>query len=150
MFDKGKISIPLTKTHYMPGDMITGELTLTMKKEVKAKDVSISLIGEQTNVRGGGLAGGEQNRTTTRIYDFKQQLDGEQEYNNDRVYPFEIMIPSDILSGQAPQPGGTLGKGFQVAQAIIGTRTTTKWYLLGKLDIPHGIDVKKEVSITIG
>jgi hypothetical protein len=30
------------------------------------------------------------------------------------------------------------------------TKTTTKWYLLAKLDIPWGIDIKKEVQITIG
>lgn len=150
MFGKGKIGIAIARTHYVPGDMISGDLALTMKKAVKAKGVSISLIGEQTTVRGGGLAGGEETRNKVRIYDFKQELDGEKEYDEGGVYHFEMRIPADILSGQLPQPRGTLGQGLRVAQAVMGTRVTTKWYLLGKLDVPRGMDIKKEVPITIG
>jgi len=152
MFGKGKIEIAIAKTHFAPGDIISGDVRLAMKKPVKAKEISIYLIGEQTTTRGGGLAPGERSRDKVRLYEFKQQLDGEKEYSKGEDYKFEIKIPADILSGkpQMPQIGGKLGKSISIAQAVIGVSTTTKWYLLAKLDVPRGIDIKKEVQITIG
>jgi hypothetical protein len=153
MFGKGKIEIAIAKTHFAPGDVISGDVRLTMKKPVKAKGISIYLIGEQTTTRGGGLAPAERPKATrVRLYEFKQQLDGEKEYSKGEDYKFEMKIPADILSGkpQMPQIGGKLGKGISIAQAVIGVSTTTKWYLLAKLDVPRGIDIKKEVQITIG
>jgi hypothetical protein len=62
MFGKGKINIALQKTHYAPGDIISGNVALTLKKPVKAREVSISLIGEhkttQTTSQIGGPMGG--------------------------------------------------------------------------------------------
>ena len=146
MFSKGKINIAIQKGHYAPGDIISGDVALTLKKPVKAREVSISLIGEhkitETNPRvGGPMGGGGMSMSTTtktvRIYDFKQQLDSEKEYSEGREYPFEIKIPADILS-MRPQKTGTI-KFLPVV-----------WYLLAKLDIPRGLDIKKKVDITIG
>jgi hypothetical protein len=51
-----------------------------------------------------------------RIYDFKQQLDGEKEYSQGGEYRFEIKIPADIL-GVGPQTlEGKLGQTLKVAQ----------------------------------
>jgi sporulation-control protein spo0M len=104
-FGKGKIDIVIQKTNYVPGDIISGNVALTLKKPVQAKEVSISLIGEhkttQTTPRvGGAMGGGGMSMSTTtqtvRIYDFKQQLDSEREYTEGREYRFEIKIPADI------------------------------------------------------
>jgi hypothetical protein len=46
-FGKGKINISIQKTYYAPGDLISGNVALTLKKPVKAREVSISLIGEE-------------------------------------------------------------------------------------------------------
>ena len=79
---KGKINIAIQKTYYAPGDIISGDVSLTLKKPVKAREVSVSLIGEhkttQTTPRvGGTMGGGGMSMSTTtktvRIYDFKQQ-----------------------------------------------------------------------------
>ena len=51
-FDKGKINITIQKTNYAPGDTISGNAALTLKKPVKAKEVSISLIGEEVTTGG--------------------------------------------------------------------------------------------------
>ena len=152
MFDKGKIEVAIPKTHFAPGDMISGKVALTIKKPVKAKEMSISLVGEQTTTRGGGLAGGERKQEKAIFYNFKVSLDGEKEYNKGGEYPFEIKIPADILSarGQLPQPGGAVGQAFKIAQAVAGAGISTRWYLLAKLDVPRGIDIKKEVHVTIG
>jgi hypothetical protein len=149
---KGKINIRIPKTNYAPGDIVSGDVALNLKKPMKARELSISLIGEQRIVQGGGIRGGERSENKQRVYDFKQQLDEEREYEQDRAYHFEMKIPADILSGlaQMPQIGGKVGQGVKVMQALVGVNKITRWYLLAKLDIPGGIDVKKEVQITIG
>jgi hypothetical protein len=151
MFGKGKIDIIIPKTNFAPGDKISGNVVLTLKKPVKAREASISLIGEQTTTRG-GITSTEQSKSTQRIYDFKHRLDGEKEYDTEAKYEFEIKLPADILSRQPqmPQVGGTLGQGLKIAQAITGMGVWASWYLLAKLDIPGGIDITKKVQITIG
>jgi hypothetical protein len=152
MFEKGKIDIAIPKTNFTLGDTISGNVALTMKKPVKAKELSISLIGDQTTTQG-GVIGGDKSTSKARIYDFKLQLDIEKEYDKSGAYNFEIKIPADITSGQPqmPQIEGKLGEVLKVAQMFgVTAKTTTKWYLLAKLDIPWGIDIKKEVQIIIG
>jgi len=166
MFGKGKINITIQKTNYAAGDTISGNVDLTLKKPVKAREVSISLIGEhkttQTAPRvGGTMGGGGMSMSTTtktvRIYDFKQQLDSEKEYSQGREYRFEIKIPADTMSMRPQMPGveGKLGQGLKVAQAAAAMTGAIpfqriKWYLLAKLDIPGGLDISKKVDITIG
>ena len=166
MFGKGKINISIQRTNYAPGDIISGDVALTLKKPVKAREVSISLIGEhrttQTTPRiGGTMGGGGMSTSTTmntvRIYDFKQQLDSEKEYSQGREYHFEIKIPADTLSMRPQMPGqeGKLGQVLKVAQTaatITGAIPfqRIKWYLSAKLDVPGGLDISKKVDITIG
>jgi len=166
MFGKGKINIALQKTHYVPGDIISGDVSLTLKKPVKAREVSISLIGEHKSTQtapqvGGTMGGGGMSMSTTtktvRIYDFKQQLDSEKEYSQGREYHFEMKIPADTMSMRPlmPEVEGKLGQGLKVAQAAAAMTGAIpfqriKWYLLAKLDIPGGLDIKKKVDVTIG
>lgn len=160
MFGKGKINISIQKPHYAPGDIISGDIKFELKKPVKAREVSISLIGEQKSTRVGSMSGGSGASTSTqvvRIYDFKQQLDSEKEYSGVGEYHFEMKIPADILSmrPQMPELEGKLGTGLKLAQAA-ATMTgaipyqQTKWYLLAKLDIPGGLDVSRKTDVTIG
>ncbi len=166
MFGKGKIDVAIQKNHYVPGDIISGNVSLTLKKPVKAREVSISLVGEHkttqttTGVGGPMGSGGTGMSTTTkteRIYDFKQQLDNEKEYSQGGEYRFEIKIPADTLSmhPQTSEVKGKLGQVLKVAQTA-ATMTGAipfqriKWYLLAKLDIPGGFDVSKKIDITIG
>ena len=151
MFEKGKIDIIVSKTHFAPGDIISGKVVLTMKKPAKARETSVSLIGEQTTTRG-GVASKDTSKSTTRIYDFKQRLDGAKEYDREVEYDLEIKIPADILSRQPqmPQVGGALGQGLKIAQATTGAGMWTTYYLLARLDMPGGLDIKKKVQVTIG
>jgi hypothetical protein len=164
MFGKGKINIALQKTHYAPGDIISGDVALTLKKPVKAREVSISLIGEhkatQTGLGvGGPMGGGGMSMSTTtrtvRIYDFKQQLDSEKEYSQGREYHFEMKIPADTMSMRPLMPEGKLGQVLNVAQTAAAMTGAIpfqriKWYLLAKLDVPGGFDVSKKIDIAIG
>lgn len=147
MFDKGKIEVSIPKTHFAPGETISGKVTLTIKKPIAAKEVSITLIGERTTTSGGGLMGGEKKTVKERVYDFKVSLDGEKEYDQAKEYPFEIKLPADILDVRGPQLGGTAA---QALKFVTGAGSSTKWHLQAKLNIPRGIDIKKDVDITIG
>ena len=151
MFGKGKINIVVPKTNFAPGDKISGNVVLTLKKPVKSREASISLIGEQTTTKG-GITSQEQTKSTTRIYDFKHRLDGEKEYDKEARYDFEIKLPADILSRQPqmPQASGALGQGLKIVQAVTGMGIWSNWYLLAKLDVPGGMDINKKVQITIG
>jgi hypothetical protein len=193
MFSRGKINIAIQKTNYAPGDTISGNVTLTLKKPVNARGVSIFLIGEQITEGGGGIlklissrGSMEVKRERDCFYDYKQLLDGEKEYSEGREYPFEIEMPADTpgIKPQKPSQKGKLGEVQKVAKktaAITGLTPfqeapesegkqnrwleiakkiaagaglirlqRTKWYLLAKLDIPHGLDISKKVNITIG
>ncbi len=162
MFGKGKIEIALQRSSFAPGDTISGNVILKMKKPVTARNLSISLIGEHKTRRvSGGMMGNRNHRSTSthtmRIYDFKHELDGEKEYSEGREYAFEIKVPEDILSAKPgmPQAGGMLGQGLKIAQSAAAMTGAipfqqTRWYLLAKLDIPRGLDVRKRADVIIG
>jgi hypothetical protein len=160
MFGKGKIDISIPKTDYAAGENISGVVTLSLKKPVKADEVNISLIGEQTITRRTTVDRSNQPSTTTehiRIYDFKQKLDGAKEYSQGGEYPFKIKIPADIMNmkPQMPELPDTLGQGLKIVQAAMAfvgaiPFQQTKWYLLAKLDIPGGLDIREKADITIG
>jgi len=144
---KRKIDISIQKFNYAPGDTISGNVALTLKKPVNAREVSISLIGEQMvtatrEATSKDILGYSREKSTgpqrVPIFEFKQQLDSEKEYNQGQEYYFfEIKIPADILS-MRPQMTGAIQS------------SPVKWYLLANLDIPRGLDISKKVDITIG
>ena len=112
-----------------------------------AKELSMSLIGEKTTTSGGGVIGGERKQEHEHVYNFKVSLDGEKEYDKTIEYPFEIKLPADILNVAGPQIGGVAG---QALKFVTGAGSSTRWRLQAKLDIPRGIDVKKDVDVAIG
>jgi hypothetical protein len=159
MFGKGKIFINIPRTGYLPGDTITGDVTLKPNKPVKGREVSISLIGEQkvTHRRMTGRGRYSSTTETIRIYEFSQQLDIEKEYSREQVYHFEMKIPEGILNLKPgiPELGGGLDQGLKIAHTAatvmgIAPFQRTKWYLSAKLDIPGGLDINKKADITIG
>jgi len=160
MFGKGKINTSIQKTNYAPGDTISGNVALTLKKPVQAREVSISLIGEEITEGGEGILSIILSRGTLtykwkrrRIYDYKQLLDGEKEYSEGREYHFEIKIPADIP--YMPKPEGKQNRQLEIAKKTAATvglirLQRIQWYLLAKLDIPRGLDISKKVEVTIG
>lgn len=156
-FGKGTIEIQLDKFNFSPGEVIEGTVALKLKEPVKAKELIIRIVGEQTTTQSMGLSIGTGRRThgggtrTTTLFDFKQTLDGEKEYSSGEqplVYPLKIKIPADVLRKQASQEG-TLGTVIKVAQMVSGTSSRTSWYLIASLDVPKSFDVSKKVQINI-
>jgi hypothetical protein len=159
-FEKGKIEIKLEKLNFSFGDTIKGTVLMQLKKPIKAKGVSISLVGEQktTGINSSGMSfgtsvsfGSSSSKNTTkieRIFDFKMPLDVEKEYGTQPYeYAFEIKVP---MIGQSSPPQGFVGD-FAKAMSFLSTkRSVVTWYLETGLDIPMGFDVSKKIQINIG
>jgi hypothetical protein len=154
LFSKGKAGITIPKTNFYPGEMIQGAVSLVVDKPTLADEFHISLIGEkQVTVRRRNSNGDYVNETeTTRIYDFKQTLDGAREYAGPTQYGFSIQIPQDILAGLQPQTtqaGGFFGF-VQNAASAMSSPPRYSWYLQATLNIPKSIDINKKADVTIG
>lgn len=148
-FGKGKIEIQLDKFNFSPGETIEGTISLKLKKPLKGNELSVRMYGEQKS-SSMGLDGRRSSRTV-KIYDFKQPLDGEKEYEAGEqplVYPFKIKIPAQILE-QKKAPEGKLGTVMQAAKFLSGGATRISWYLQAQLDIPKAIDMRKKVQINL-
>ncbi len=160
-FKKDQIQIALDKYAYAPGDTIKGNVNLQLKRAVRAKKLTVSLIGLRI-IRESGLAvgpvrvgnQGPQTRTYT-IYNFEIPLDGEAAYFHE-MYPFEIKIPMDIL--QSAQQnfhstlsglGKTLVEITQVMEQLRLADVRVEWSVEAKLAIPLKIDVVGSQKIVI-
>ncbi|MCK4777415.1 MAG: hypothetical protein KAS39_03490 [Actinomycetia bacterium] len=146
---KGDINLKIEKTHFSPGETITGAVSLKLKKPQKAKGFSVIFYGEEEINEYDEQ--GMQKTDRNKVYEFAHSLDEEKEYQagEELSYNFEIKIPADILMGtQAPE--GVLGKIAQVAKYMSGRRGIIYWYLMARLDIPWGRDVIKKIKITVG
>ncbi|MFH1510588.1 MAG: hypothetical protein ABIF10_02765 [Candidatus Woesearchaeota archaeon] len=143
-FGKGKIEIQMDNYNYAPGDTINGNVTLSLKKPLQGKELSISLLGEQKTSQGYGA---NKSNQTAKIFEFKLPLDKEKEYPADKplAYPFKIKIPANVAK-QVPE--GTLGTVLKAAQMFSGTNSRTSWHLIARLDV-KGLDITKEVQINV-
>jgi hypothetical protein len=158
MFGKGKIHVAIPRSYYKPGEVISGAVSLEVKKPVKARGVKISLIGDiQTTARKMGTGQYGTSTETTRYYTFEQELDGEKQYDGKHEYNFEIKLPEWLLSGKPSMPSvegkiGTVLKVAEAASTIAGLMPTRqiKWYLKARLDVSGGLDISKKVDLTIG
>lgn len=145
-FSRGDVLIQLPKYNYSPGEVITGTMTIKLKKPIHANSVNVRLLGEEKVTQ---RMGGNTSTRTNIIFDFDQPLDGEKDYppKTPLTYNFQIQIPANI--GQQPIENETLKTVVGVAQALGGTRKIIKWTIIGRLDIPKAIDLRKRVQVNI-
>ena len=152
LFGPDKITFTLEKYDYKPGEKITGQVKLNLKKPVSARKLEVSLIGKrkikQHTSRGSSTH-------YDKIYDFKMPLSGEKEYHKDQ-FDFSIPIPDDILnmktSRQRVQDNleEKLGAAGSVIGAVaMGGRTIISWSVKAQLDVPKKLDIKKSQDIVI-
>jgi hypothetical protein len=169
---KGKINIAIQKFNYAPADIISGNVALTLKKPVKAREVSISLIGEQlvTNTQGisrkgimmgdGEMREGIMRPMMRRRWGSEGITIGARSEKSTitervRVYNFKQQLDSEkeYSGGQEYYffeikiPTDVLSMKPQMTGVI--PSSPIKWYLSAKLDIPGGLDISKKVDITI-
>lgn len=150
---KGKIQITPGSFNYSPGDTVSGQLSLQLRKPVKASELSISLVGERVSYNSRRTGFSRQpnyqgsNRTVQTVYNVKQVLDGSKEYSSgERSYNFKIKLPKNMISN-FESDNAVMNTIVKTAQVIEGVNAIN-WYLVGDLDAV-GIDVKKKVQINI-
>lgn len=145
-FSRGDITINLPKYNYSLGEVITGTIIIKLKKPIRANSVNIRLLGEEKVTQ---RINGKNSTRTNIIFDFDQPLDGEKDYppKSPLTYNFQINIPQNI--GQQTIENEALKTMVGVAQALGGSRKRIKWTLIGRLDIPGAIDLRKRVNVNI-
>jgi len=148
LFGPDKITITLERFNFKPGEKIKGKVKLNLKKPTKARKLEIGLFGERKERY--RSADGKINTKNVIIYDFKISLGAEGEYQTEE-YPFEIPIPSNILSLDARKNlSGSLGAAIDVLSTMSGQRIfPVEWFVKSQLDVPMMFDIKKEQKIVI-
>ncbi|MDD4250754.1 MAG: hypothetical protein PHX27_01015 [Candidatus ainarchaeum sp.] len=166
LFEKGKIELNLNKFNFTQGEVIEGNLKMKLKKPANAKGIFLTIFAEQTtqnaNIGGIGVFGMQPisgrktstsiggigtSKTTTRAFEFTQQIDGEKEYGiQEYNYDFKINVPNQ--NTQSKMEGPMSGIANTLKMFTIGNQYT-KWFIEAKLDIPKGIDVGKKIQINI-
>jgi len=147
-FWKGKIELKMNRHSFKPGEIIEGDLLLTLKKPTKAREITVRLLGEEKITEHHHGNGGSRTETrTVKIFDLKIPLDGEKEYT-DGQYHFKIPIPKDLFVAGA-KPKGLMGDVVNVLEGLAGRRSRIEWKIIGNLDIPMGFDLSKKQNIVI-
>ncbi|MBN1540106.1 MAG: hypothetical protein JW939_08175 [Candidatus Thermoplasmatota archaeon] len=147
-FWKGKIELKMDRFRFGPGDVIEGDLILTLKKPTKARGIHIRLIGEEKTTERRYEEGHSRTETRThKIFDLKVPLDGEKEYSEGK-YHFKVPIPRNLFE-EGEKPEGFLGDVVGALESLSGRRSRIEWTLIGNLDIPMGFDLSKKQSIVI-
>jgi hypothetical protein len=170
---KGKIDISIQKTNYAPGDTISGNVALTLKMPVEAREMSISLIGEQLIthtqdisrrgiVMGGeGMSGGIMRPMMSSRRGSEGITIGTRSQKSTMTERVHVYDFKQQLDSEKEYSGGQEYYFFEmkIPADILSMRpqmtgaapsSPIKWYLLAKLDIPRGLDISKKVDITIG
>lgn len=160
-FKKNQMLLTLEKYAFAPGETIKGSIGLKLKRPVQARKLSVALIGLRIVHESGMAVGplrvgnqGPQTRVYT-IYNFAIPLDAENTYFNE-LYPFEIKIPSDILSSAQQNLHSTLtglGKTFEEISRVMEqfslSDSRVEWSVEAKLDVPLKVDVCTSQKIVL-
>ena len=144
---KGKMEVKLSSLQFNAGDMIQGTLVYSVKKNQTATKTSVRLFADERRTSGMG-----QNRQVRHftVFDFELPLKQGEELIAGQKYevPFEIGIPQNLpTNAQGPQ--NDVAKTFiRAASLLSNSRSTVKWYVKGRVDLP-GFDVMKKVQINV-
>lgn len=147
-FWKGKIDIKLDKYQFSPGENIVGDIHLKLKKETRARALTIRLIGEEKTTQIRRDDEGTHSQTDkVKIFDLKVPVSGEGEYSKGE-YKFTVPIPKNLFQRGA-RPKGVVGDVVNVLEGLSGRRTSIEWKLVANLDIPKGFDLSGKQKILI-
>lgn len=144
----GKIEIQLPKYNFNPGEKISGNIILKLKRPISAKSLKVGLIAQRksnnVSVNSGEIKTSSKNNI---IFQFEQPIDGEKTYSvGEKSYPFEITIPKDI--GNINNIGGVAGEiaqGIQNVANMFGGRI--KWYLYSEIKTTFNINKRIEINV---
>jgi len=153
LFGPDKITVTLDKLQYKPGDIIKGSVGLNLRKPVRARKLTVALLGKVRTTHCNSK--GQMQTEDVVVYDFTIPLDAENDYLSE-LYRFEIKIQPDILQmhSSAQQIQQLLQQKLGTVGTILGKMATAgqgpvRWMVHAQLDVPLKIDVKKSQDIVI-
>lgn len=154
------IKINLEKSSYSPGENISGKLDLKLNKPIRAKSLTLTVIGQKYRKGMSSYLLGKK-----RIYNIKSvgwsnytffkdriQIDTEKEYFG-MSYPFEYKIPENILfeaeKWKDKIPTTKIVDEMMSDEVRKETEWSNRWYLEAKLKISIKKDIKNKVELEI-
>jgi len=139
----GKVDIFPEKTNFKYGETINGKAVLDLKNAKKARGLYVVLIAERTSTSMGSKG---TKTSKQRLVDLIIPIDGEKEYPaGKQEYNFSIQIPQE----NKVQIEGNVGAAINMLQSIGEMFSPIKWYLEVKLDIAGGVDIRKQIQISV-
>jgi hypothetical protein len=137
-YTRTKMRIELENPVVTSGDKLKGKVFLTVKKQVKSKGLTLSLVRES---KGSKTVNGKSQTTTKKQVFGELTLDAPKEYMpGEFSFNFEMNVPD--FKGQ----GGSFGSALI---GVVDFFTRASYYLQGRLSIPWSIDRREKVYITI-
>jgi hypothetical protein len=138
----GRLTLDVKGRVFAPGDFIRGRVTLHLREEFEARQVSVSLEAKQRAV---GLAPGRRGLALSyqknTVWRFELQLDGERVYRDGLSWTFELLVPEGAL-----EPA--FGQGL--LDAITAThRFPLEWSVTALLDRPWKLNLKASIDVQV-
>jgi hypothetical protein len=156
LFGKPHMTLQLEKYSFTPGEVIKGYVKLALKKPLQGRKLIVAfrctridtVMVRTTDSK--GMSSSHMEKVKTVVYNFELPLDEANTYFCE-MYPFEIMIPPDILNSinLEPQHQGIKVMGFNIPLGRAPLSTVIEWTVNGQLDVPLKIDVRAEQQIVL-
>lgn len=148
----GKVDVSLERVVFKPGDTIRGRMKFSLKEPTPARRIAVGLYGRQRAVSIGMNNGVRTvGHRVDDVFKFEQQLGGEDLYTTGD-HPFEIVIPSYVLSGArgVTPPEGALGDVVRAISFLSPNKQfPVEWEIRAFVDLPFKINPKAAMSVTI-
>jgi hypothetical protein len=144
-FMRGSIKLNLLRTAFKPGDIITGNIDLLIKKPVESNKLIVSLIGSQVTKT---YEDGKPRTRSHEIYRDEILVEGATTYpgNHTSQHEFSIAVPN---TGETEFANSTLGQALTTAAQLLSNKQThLKWKIDTRLDA-KGIDLMRSIPVSI-
>ena len=129
---EGSMELQVNGGTFVPGQKITGTVSLKLNQPKKARELRLEFYGEVKRYRRGV------NRIE-RVYEVRQQLGGEREYSNGEMFNFEIEVPAGI---SIPTPNF-------LSKLLVMVVPRPTFYVHASLDVSNELDINRRVRVEI-
>ena len=151
---KGKLELALSKGGYAPGEILSGELKLTTKKEIEGNRLFVALVAYEEIQREERDSDGKTRTDTDRREIHRQELDllgaGAVPAGTEKSFPFQMETPGSPEAVAAAD--STLGKAMGAVASglsmLSSNRRKVIWKVEARLDC-KGIDLTTSKKVTI-
>ena len=156
---RGSIDLSLPKTHYGPGEVVRGQVTVNAKQAFEAERLVVTLTATETTETSGTKKDGSTERSMDQVFRDEREVAGARSYaaGDSQTYDFEIPLPEPAPVEKSPetvvpdQPKTKLGKAsFMKEKSSLTPTTTTElgWRLSVRL-AAKGVDLSTAQALEV-